>query len=234
MNRYELTAPGPYRVSQSESGDVKIYQPEDRPNACKMPIFHFSNGTGASCGFYQPLLNHMASYGYLALCYETTQSGSGEPCMTAIETALTLYGGEVYHDRFVSSGHSQGGGAGHVCHFLLEESYPEANIISATIQPAHGMNRLSYRSEYPLIRGPIFTMSGTLDTVVSDAWIYLGYQLFTTEKYWYIAIGATHFNFHNWAKTSILSFSQWKLFDDEQARQSFVDLLQSPQTWIAR
>ena len=176
----------------------------------------------------------MASYGYLTLCYETRQSGSGTPCMTAIETALNLYGDDVYDDRFVSSGHSQGGGAGHVCHYLLEDMYQEANVISATVQPAHGMNRGSYRSEYPQIRGPVFLMSGTLDTVVSDAWINLGYQLFTVEKYWYIAMGATHFNFHNWAKTSLLSFSQWKLFDDEQAHQYFVDLLQYPQYWGTR
>ena len=154
--------------------------------------------------------------------------------MNSIDSAMEEYAGQVYTDRFLVSGHSQGGGAGHTCQYLLEARFPDANVVSATIQPAHGMNRPTYMVEYPQIRGPVFMMSGSRDAVVSDLWINLGFQRIQSEKYWYVAVGATHWNPHDWAKTSILSFGQWKLFSDELAGNYFSGLLDFPEFWRTR
>lgn len=176
----------------------------------------------------------MASYGYLGLCYESTQTGSGEPCTTAVRDAIARYGNAVYADRILSTGHSQGGGASHTCQFLLEQANPRASVVSVGIQPAHGMNRPGYVREYPQIRGPVFMFSGTRDGVVSSAWVGRGFAIVESEKYFYEAVGASHFNPHNWANTSVLSFGEWKLAGDERAGAWFRDLPNNPRYWRER
>ena len=153
--------------------------------------------------------------------------------MTAVSAALDQYGPEVYDDRFLSTGHSQGGGASHTCQYLLEQANPAATAVSAGIEPAHGMSRPGYVREYPQIRGPVFMISGSRDGVVPGTWVERGYALVESEKYWYEAVGASHLNPHDWAKPSLLSFGEWKLAGDERAGAYFLGL-PDEQRWRQR
>ena len=113
---------GQYAVKNVGSGRTKIYAPEGLPEGCKVPILHFSNGTGASCIFYTSVLQHWASHGFIATCYESPITGSGTPCMDAIDETLSQLPDIADPTKFGSSGHSQGGGASITCTYLLEQS----------------------------------------------------------------------------------------------------------------
>ena len=229
LGSYNFTKPGPYKVIKKTIGKVKVFEPQVNKE-CLYPIFHFSNGTGAPCAYYDSINKHLASYGYLALCYESTQTGSGNPCMNAINTAIGAYNKKIDIAHFSSSGHSQGGGAAHTCQYLFEQKYEKSKTVSIGIAPAHGMNRGSFRSEYPKIKGPVFMQSGNIDTTVPKFWVNAGFTLVKSEKFWFEAIGANHFNPHNWGKVAAISFSNWKLFNDEISGKYFLALPQS-QYW---
>jgi hypothetical protein len=228
----ELREIGPYEVTNTRiaEGNVVVYRPE-QTSACRMPVAHFSNGTFAFCGYYKHILRHLASHGYLVACHTSSQTGSGQPCLDAITAVSATYADEIYTDRFLSLGHSQGGGAAHSCQFLLERQQPSTMVVSVGIQPAHGMNRQSYETEYPQIRGPVLMISGSADVLVSDDWVERGFDLIASEKYWYEAVGATHFNPHSWAATAGLAFGQWKLFADDEAGAYFEGLLDDQTRW---
>lgn len=226
LGNYQLDKKGPYGVTRQTIGKVKIYKPILN-RTCKMVISHYSNGTGAPCAYYNEVNDHLASYGFLATCYESRQTGSGKPCTDAITTALNSYSGKVLTDKFVSTGHSQGGGAAHTCQYLLEQKYPSAKIASIGIAPAHGMSRYSFRTEYPKIKGPVLMVSGSRDTNVPNGWVSLGYDLIKSDKQWIQMVGANHFNTNPWAKQSILTWSAWKLFDDKTSKMYFDGMMKS-------
>ncbi len=221
---YDFTKTGRFAVKRSSIGAVNVYVPQDLPAGCKVPVVHFSNGTGAYCRFYDSVLSHLASYGFISSCYESTQTGSGEACMNALDVLYENYPAIAAH-KIGSTGHSQGGGAAITCTYLAEQRWGETAVVAAhAIQPAHGMNRSSYRAEYPLIESPVFIMSGSRDYLVSDSWIESGFDMLEAEAYWYRALGASHFNPHDWASPSAVAWFRWKLLDDERAGEYFLDL----------
>lgn len=229
LSNYELDKKGPYAVKSQIIDRVRSYRPDI--SKCKMTVVHYSNGTGAPCIYYEPVLKHLASYGYLALCYESRATGSGKPCMDAISTAMGTFKNRIYKDKFISTGHSQGGGAAHICQYLTEKKYTSAKVVSVGIAPAHGMNRSGYRREYPQIKGPVLMVSGSRDTMVANTWVDSGYKLIKSEKVWIDAVGANHFNTNNWAKVAIVSFGTWKLFNDKKAGDYFNGMLNNAGYW---
>ena len=129
---------------------------------------------------------------------------------------------------FGSTGHSQGGGAAITCAYLAEQEWGEDIKAAAhAIQPAHGMNRSTYTSEYPIINSPIFMFSGSADTVVPKAWVGRGYDLLNTETYWFEAVGATHINMNSWAKESAVPWFGCKLLNNQQACTAFLSLAET-------
>ena len=202
-----------------------MYVPEGLPEGCKVPVLHFSNGTGATCGFYANTLQHWASHGFIATCYETTQSGSGSACMNAMKTAVDTYPELADATKFGSSGHSQGGGASITCTYLLEQKHGDSVTIAGhAVQPAHGMSRMGYKREYPTIKSPIFMFNGSRDAVVPKSWVSDGYNVLNTETYWYQGQGISHMNPQNHASESGVAWFRWKLLGDERAKEYFMNL----------
>ena len=191
----------------------------------KFQFYIFSNGTGASCIFYRSVLEHWASHGFIATCYESPSTGSGSPCMNAMDAALSEFSQIADSTKFGSSGHSQGGGAAISCTYLLEQKYGNsARIAAHAVQPAHGMSRSSYTREYPTITSPVFMFSGSGDFIVPKSWVKRGYDILKTETYWYDASGISHMNPQNHAAESGVAWFRWKLFGDQQAKNYFINL----------
>lgn len=213
-------SPGRFKVARTTVGSVNIYAPTDLPAGCKVPIVHYSNGTMMFCSYYRSHLEHMASWGFLVSCFESTQTGSGEACLTGLDTLVSKFPDHADPSRIGSTGHSQGGGAAITCAYLSEQK-GGANVSVAVhaIMPAHGMNRLSYSSEYPLIRAPVFIMSGSTDAIVSDSWIDLGYGPLKTETLWYQAVGVGHMGPNEPASPTSVAYFRWKLLGDQNAAE---------------
>lgn len=223
-NSDDYRAAGRYEVRRSGSGRVKIYEPSNFPDECKMPVVHLANGTGANCSFYSSISEHLASHGFLVSCYESSSTGSGMGCIRALDTLFSEYGDRVV-GKFGSTGHSQGGGAAITCGYLAEQKYGDKlDIAIHAIEPAHGMSRASWKSEYPSIESPVFMLSGSSDTVVSSGWVRQGYEILKAPTYWYVARGASHMNAQPWAAESALIWFRWQLLGDNAAGQKLMKL----------
>ena len=217
ITNYDFTQPGPFQVSVNQTGAVNTYVPSNLPGGCKAPMVHFNNGTGATCAYYNNISQHLASYGFLVACYESTNTGSGEQCITAIETLYSNNKNIADMGKIGTTGHSQGGSAALTCLYLAENKWPNSKFAAHAIEPAHGMNRNTWQGEYPQIKSPVFMFSGSNDTLVSSDWVGWGYGLLNSETVWFEAEGATHFNPHGWAMSSSVAWFRWKLLDDNKA-----------------
>ncbi|MBQ49364.1 MAG: hypothetical protein CMP10_18440 [Zetaproteobacteria bacterium] len=227
---YDFTVSGPYQVATGRVGMVNTYTPTNLPSGCKAPVIHFNNGTGATCGFYTSINTHLASHGFVVGCYESTETGSGDECVAAINTLMSQFSAIADRTKIGTTGHSQGGAAAITCLYQGESRWPNSQLTAHAIQPAHGMNRDGWQSEYPQINSPIFMFSGSDDTVVSDEWVAWGFNQLNTTTYWYQANGATHFNPHNWAKSSGVAWFRWQLLGDAKAGSTLQSYLNS-QYW---
>jgi hypothetical protein len=217
-------AKGKFSFQTTSKGAVKIYAPQGIPGGCKVPIVHFSNGTAMNCGFYASILQHLASWGFLVACYESPMTGAGTQCMEGLSTLLTDYAA-IADNKIGSTGHSQGGGASITCAYLAEKKWgDQVKIAVSAIQPAHGMSRASYTSEYPQVKSPIFIMSGSVDMIVNDAWIEKGYSILKTETLWYRAMGIGHMDHHNTAMSSTVAYFRWKLLGDPEGEKYITGL----------
>lgn len=230
ITNYDM--PGKFQVMTTRAESVHFYVPMV-PAGCKVPVVHLSNGTGGTCNGYKAILNHMASHGFLATCYESTNTGSGKPCMDALTAAYMRYP-DLADDKIGSTGHSQGGGAAITCVYLAEMRWGTMRKYTGhAMEPAHGMNRSGYMSEYPKIKSPIFMFSGSRDTIVSSSWVRQGYAPLTCEKIWYEATGAPHVPVPtSWTQESAVAWFRWKLLDDEAAGTYF-KMLPSTDRWDA-
>ena len=212
-----MTRDGGYPVRQRMIGLISVYEPTVRD--CVMPVYSHSNGTGARSIFYRTQMKRFASHGYLAVAYETTQSGSGLQQMRAVDWALTR---RDTAPMLVAAGHSQGGSSAMVVHYLSQKKYGDSlKIVSIMEQPAWGMNRPMWRREIGQIRGSSFIINGTADTLVSRPWVSSGVRLLRNDHSWYQANGATHFNVQPWAASGGLIYSNCKLLDYQNACRQF-------------
>jgi dienelactone hydrolase len=149
----------------------------------------------------------MESKGYHVECPNTSNTADGKACIATIEKMR-----KAGIKKIGISGHSQGGGASFVCAQLAEQrwggEYPVVGV-----EPAHGfkLNGANITTIYPQIKSPTFQWYGTRDDLVRKSWVWRGYQLLESEKYWLGAVGAPHVPIpYTWINDSV-TFFDWKL-----------------------
>lgn len=211
---------GSYRIKTRSAGRIKIMEPVT--DGCIRPIMTFCNGTGASLFFYNEVLRRFASHGYYVSSYETTQSGSGKQALQAVEYAMKQK--DVSKYLVAALGHSQGGQGAASVTYELERKYPDILVASIHGQPAYSMSRSDFARILPLIKSPVFAISGSRDTVVPKSWVNRGFPLIKADKVWYEAVGATHMNPQSWFATGGLAFSNMVLFEHKKAENYFMGL----------
>jgi dienelactone hydrolase len=175
----------------------------------------FLNGTGARCSMYRSSTRHFKSEGYEVSCPESSNTGSGEDCLNAIEGMKAKSIGII--------GHSQGGGGAFMCAARAEKKFPGKTFAVIGVQPAHGMRAISWEKYYKEMKSPSFQFWGTRDTLVSKDWVYRGYNKLTAEKYILSAVGAPHVIPTDWIKESSVFFD-WKVKGDSSAKDKFLNL----------
>lgn len=222
---------GKFTYKAETSGRVKMWVPAV-PAGCKVPVIHLSNGTGATCSAYGSSLEHLASHGFLATCYEDTNTGPGTECIMALETAIMKYP-ELADKKIGSTGHSQGGGAAFVCLARAEEKWGADYIYAGhAIEPASGFgdSPRDWATYYKKIKSPMFMFNGSADALVSSGWVGQAFNAMgDTEKYWYEATGAAHIPVPTrWTSESTVVFFRWKLLGDKAACEYFKKMPDGP------
>jgi hypothetical protein len=227
----DYTKDGPFKFAAKPSGSIKYWVPEV-PAGCKVPVVHLANGTGASCSQYQPVLNRLASHGFLATCYENTNTGAGTQGLMAIETAYKNFP-DLVAKKIGSTGHSQGGQGTFMVQVLAEQKFGLTDYIYAglAMEPASGFGTQpsggSWQSWYAKIKGPMFMFSGTADMLVSEGWVQRGFDAMAkdNETYHWSATGATHIPVPNsHSNDVVIPWFRWKLLGDKAACEAFKKL----------
>lgn len=110
---------GPFAVSTQSNSTNTFYSPTNLgTNGCtRHPVILWGNGTLTSVSWYDALLRHLASHGFIVAAANTSNAGSGNEMLQGL-TQLNQWNGQS-SNRFYqrvdvanvgSTGHSQGGG----------------------------------------------------------------------------------------------------------------------------
>jgi hypothetical protein len=228
---------GPFSHSTKSSGKVNMWIPKV-PSGCKVPMVHYSNGTGATCSFYSASLVRLASNGFLTLCYEDTYTGAGKYGIEAFKTALSQYPDLADH-KFGSTGHSQGGMASLVTLQYAEAEWGDKGVYAGlAIEPASGFGETpseGWETAYAKIESPVFMFSGLVtDTLVSQSWVQQAFDALSksVEAYFWAKGGANHITTVNQdAEEVLVSWFRWKLLGDQKACQYWKGIPTADSTW---
>lgn len=221
---------GPYDFDYDSSGRVNLYVPEV-PSGCRVPVVHVANGTGATCSMYNDLLGALASHGFLAACYEDTNTGAGDQGLEAIEVARARYPNLV-SNKIGSAGHSQGGMAAFTVLANAEDAFgPSFTYAGLAMQPASGFGETpwgGWRPRYASIESPMFMFSGSADILVSASWVQSGFNALSddVEAYFWEKFGSTHIPVPAGDAAEVgIPWFRWKLLGDQDACEDFYALL---------
>jgi len=232
---------GPFTFKKRTSGLVRMWVP-DVPKGCKVPMVHLANGTGGWCGVYAPSLERLASHGFLALCFESPITGSGDLGIIAFERALKLYP-DLADYRFGSTGHSQGGQAAFVVLQYAEAKWGSKGVYAGlAMQPASGFGAQPLAGLWPQIyakiKSPMFMFSGLgTDGLVVEPWVSLAYLALSSkvEKYHWAKLFSTHIPVPNREEQQIsIPWFRWKLLGDKKACEAFKAIPKKDPTWLVQ
>lgn len=171
------TAMGPHPVAREEHptqepglGKISIWYPADlRSGANAYPVVIMANGTRIGAARYQPIFEHLASWGFIVAGNEAGSSGSGRPSAVTLDFVLAqndnpasaLYR-KVDRSNIGAAGHSQGGNG--TVRALTEQ--PNGKLYKAIFTASMMRNvRFAARSIYDLreVRVPYFMVAGDAD-----------------------------------------------------------------------
>src|SRR2546423_3878098 len=111
---------GPFAVTTQQSGaGHTIYRPSSLGTlGCTThPVILWGNGTGATPSFYDALLRHWASHGFIVAAANTGMAYSGKEMVAGLDYLAaqnqkpgSVFLGRVDTAHVAAAGHSQGGG----------------------------------------------------------------------------------------------------------------------------
>lgn len=197
--------PGPWAVAQSrttEACDYKgnictIYYPErlgsnplkGMTQGFMHPVIAWANGTGQATSQYELILRHWASWGFVVISTDDTDTGGGTTVTNATEYLVALgdrptsiFYRKIDRTRIGVSGHSQGGAAAIGLFVRRPDLFKTAipyNAANAALSLALGWaNPLQLNA---VTSGSIFHLGGALDPV-ADPSSQLTYYLTTASQ----------------------------------------------------
>jgi Chlorophyllase enzyme len=102
--------------SNNDPNALTVYLPDNAAAGERFPLLTFGNGTFCSPTFYDELINHVVSHGFVVVAANTSTVGTGAPMLKALDWALAQdtqagspLNGKIDPDHIGAFGHSQGG-----------------------------------------------------------------------------------------------------------------------------
>lgn len=121
LNQAKGTISGGSRASipadhDNDPSAFTLYFPENAQAGERFPLLTFGNGTFCSPTFYDELIGHVVSFGYIVIAPNTSNTGSAAEMLKGVDWALAqdMQSGspifeKVNRDQIGAFGHSQGG-----------------------------------------------------------------------------------------------------------------------------
>jgi hypothetical protein len=154
---------GSFQTSSDRIQGYMIFHPTNMTG--NHPIITWGNGTGAPTFIYYPILNHLASWGFVVIASDSPMTQSGNEMIEGVDYLIeqnsnttSKYYGMLDTKHIGTTGHSQGGGG------AINAATDPRVTATAPIAPSPGL--------IDKVNGPIFLIAGKSDLIVSPLMVY--------------------------------------------------------------
>lgn len=213
-----------------------IYYPcELEENDKEYPMVLLVNGTGGKATKYKPLLEQLASWGFIVVGTQDKGTGTGETTIQALnymlrenETQSSIFYGKIDVDNIGVTGHSQGGAATIRAITMYEEShYFKTAVPLSPVSELTAEQTTNYPYDCADINCPIFLLAGTsgefeIDIVIPFEQMEKMYDKITVPKIMARRVDMTHDDMLYKAEGYVTAWFMWQLQGDENAARAFV------------
>ncbi len=232
---------GSYKVSYFEEKTddslklQEVYYPKELETTDKKyPVVVFANGTGVAGSKYKALFEHLASWGFVVIGNEESESWNGKSSDKSISYILEqnkTEGSKFYQKIDVNNigitGHSQGGVG--VFNAITECSNANVYKTAVALSPTHEEQAASTKWHYDLtaIKIPIMMLAGTKGDFETKMVIPIEkmksmYGKIPTDKVMARKAGYEHGEMLYVADGYVTAWLMWQLQKDTQAAKAFL------------
>lgn len=213
-----------------------IYYPtEMETENKKYPMVLLVNGTGGKASKYEPLLEQLATWGFIVVGTQDKGTGTGETTIKSLNYMLSenenkdsIFYNKIDVDNIGITGHSQGGAATMNAITKYEEGkYFKAAAPLSPVSEKTAAQTTNYLYDSSKVNCPIFILAGTsgefeVDVVIPFEEFTKMYDKITTPKVQARRTGMTHDDMLYKAEGYITAWFMWQLQDDEEASRVFI------------
>lgn len=235
---------GPYEVSYYEEDTLQgfekyeIYYPSElESQAAEYPVVIFVNRNGLKASKYGALIEHMASWGFIAIGTEEEYDWNGfaaEMCVRhltklnenkIINDKENIFYGKVDLENVGITGHSQGGIG--VFNAITTQEHKDIYKAAVALSPTNkeAAETLEWKYEPSKITTPILLISGADNSderVISDEQLGSIYNDINAVKIKARRKNAQHGEMLYVADGYVTAWFMWRLKDDGEAAKAFI------------
>ena len=225
---------GGYEVAHVEEKADKpvnqyvIYYPKELEQD-KYPVVVVVNGTGVFANKEKPLLEHLASWGFIVIGNHDGSTWSGRSADLTLDYLLRLnkdkssiFYQKVDTENIGITGHSQGGVG--VFNAIQNNSHSDLYKCAVSISPTEeemaGLLQMPYNASKTTT--PVFLLAGTENDVISIEKLKEMYGTISSDKAMAVRTGQQHGEMLYSADGYVTAWFMWYLKGDENAAQAFI------------
>lgn len=222
-----------FEIDYPDNEDIKkieIWYPADMENSdTKYPVVLFVNGTGVGASRYNPVFEHLASWGFIAIGNEDPSTWKGKKADATLDWLLKANEDEnsIFYQKLGLNnigviGHSQGGVGVYNTINATEHKdlYKCAVSLSPTEEETAAAIKIPYNPAQTAI--PIFMLCGTNNDVISAENMTKSYEKVSSQKVMAVRKNATHGEMLYTADGYVTAWFMWQLQGDEEAAKAFI------------
>ena len=235
-------ADGTYKVKKTTADAEKpikkytIYYPEELENSSKKyPMILVVNQTGGKATKIEPMLEQLATWGFIVVGNQDKGTGTGETTITELKYMLSendnkdsIFYNKIDLDNIGLTGHSQGGAAVMNAITKYEESkYFKTAVPISPVSEKTTREATNYNYDSSKVRIPIFIMAGTsgdfeIKTVIPFEEFKMMYDKITSPKVEARRTDMTHDDMLYKAEGYVTAWFMWQLQGDAEASKVFI------------
>ena len=235
-------ADGTYKVKKTTADAEKpikkytIYYPEELENSSKKyPMTLVVNQTGGKATRMEPMLEQLATWGFIVVGNQDKGTGTGETTITELKYMLSenenkesIFYNKIDLNNIGLTGHSQGGAAVMNAITKYEESkYFKTAVPISPVSEKTTREATNYNYDSSKVNIPIFILAGTsgdfeIKTVIPFEEFKMMYDKITSPKVEARRTDMTHDDMLYKAEGYVTAWFMWQLQNDSEAAKVFI------------
>ena len=235
-------ADGKYKVkkitvkAEKPINKYTIYYPEElEKENKKYPMVLVVNQTGGKATKIEPMLEQLATWGFIVVGNQDKNTGTGETTITELKYMLSenenkesIFYNKIDLDNIGITGHSQGGAAVmNVITKYEEAKYFKTALPLSPVSEKTTKEATNYNYDSSKVNIPIFIMAGTsgefeIETVIPYEEFIKMYDKITSSKVEARRTNMTHDEMLYKAEGYVTAWFMWQLQGDEEASKVFI------------